>query len=229
MSSTSILWRVRKMETIIARPTTTSAAATVSTIKTNICPSAESSLLEMATNDKLTAFNINSIDMKIINGLRRMSTPTTPTVNNIALTMRYADNGIFFSLCLPAQYHRAQQRHDDQQACYLKGIDETVEQCLAKGFRIALRIHDVRKAISPSCHCSIINGRPSKEQVTQGAYQHKPQYTGDPALPWNAISQSCIAGFRGKHGDHKEKEDHDRARADQDLHDSDKHRPQVQV
>src|SRR6266581_9266311 len=48
----------------------------------------------MATNDKLTAFNINSMDIKIMSGLRRMSTPTTPIVKIIALTMRYADNGI---------------------------------------------------------------------------------------------------------------------------------------
>ena len=34
--------RERKIDTISARPTTTSAAATVSTRKTNICPSAES-------------------------------------------------------------------------------------------------------------------------------------------------------------------------------------------
>src|SRR5258708_10934399 len=117
MSSTSILRRVRKMETIIARPTTTSAAATVSTRKTNICPSAESRKLEMATNDRLTAFNINSIDIKIMSGLRRISTPTTPTVNKIALTIKYADNGIIFSsLRLSPQHQCSQDSDDDEQA-----------------------------------------------------------------------------------------------------------------
>src|SRR5260370_41714317 len=97
------------METIIARPTTTSAAATVSTRKTNICPSAESRKLEMATNDKLTAFNINSIDMKIMSGLRLMSTPRTPTVKIRALTIRYADNGIDTSRANNTRYQSHHQ------------------------------------------------------------------------------------------------------------------------
>src|SRR2546428_10927031 len=104
----------------------------------------------MATNDKLTAFNINSMDIKIMSGLRRMSTPTTPIVKIIALTMRYADNGIDTSrattqnqgdpwvaptirgLRFPAQYHRAKDSYDNQQACQLNAIDGTVENGLAK-------------------------------------------------------------------------------------------------
>src|SRR6202023_1501575 len=90
---TSILRRERKMETIIAKPTTTSAAATVRTIKTNICPSAESRKWDKATNDRLTALSINSIDIKIMSGLRRMSTPVAPMVKRTALIIKYADNG----------------------------------------------------------------------------------------------------------------------------------------
>src|SRR6266516_5554323 len=86
--------RVRKIETMRARHTTTSAAATVSTRKTNICPSTESRKREKATNERLTAFNISSMDIKIIKGLRRISTPVTPTVKIMALTMRYHDTGI---------------------------------------------------------------------------------------------------------------------------------------
>ena len=40
-----------------------------------------------ATNVRFTALSINSIDIKMINALRRTNTPTTPMVNNTAPTI----------------------------------------------------------------------------------------------------------------------------------------------
>src|SRR5262249_32213531 len=87
-SSTSMLRRVRKIETIIARPTTTSAAATVSTRKTKTQPSTELRKRANAMKLRFTALSINSMDMNITSGLRRTSTPTAPMVKSSALTMR---------------------------------------------------------------------------------------------------------------------------------------------
>ena len=84
--------------TIIANPTVTSAAATTITKKTNICASIAADglkavvamlcIFENATNNKFTAFNINSMHMKIMIALRRVNTPIIPMLNNaIARTM----------------------------------------------------------------------------------------------------------------------------------------------
>ena len=58
------------------------------TKKTKTCPSKCPNCRENATNERLTAFSINSMDMKIVNVFLRSSTPNTPSENRIALTMR---------------------------------------------------------------------------------------------------------------------------------------------
>lgn len=80
--------------TMMARPTLTSAAATIIIKNTKIWASlanvAESfatvailavCILLNATSSRFTAFNINSMHIKISIALRRMSTPTIPIVN----------------------------------------------------------------------------------------------------------------------------------------------------
>lgn len=78
--------------TMIASPTLTSAAATTMIKKTKTCASLTTEgivwpnavaacIFENATNNKLTEFSINSIHMKMIMELRRVSTPTMPVQN----------------------------------------------------------------------------------------------------------------------------------------------------
>jgi hypothetical protein len=73
-----------KISTINARPTATSAAATAMTKKTKICPLKDLEDAGERHKNKIAAFSINSMDMKMISGLRRMSTPRTPIVNKMA-------------------------------------------------------------------------------------------------------------------------------------------------
>ena len=66
-------------------PTATSAAATTIIKNTNTCPAGSLRYAENAANNKLTAFNINSIDIKIIIALRLTSTPKTPIQKRMVL------------------------------------------------------------------------------------------------------------------------------------------------
>src|SRR4029453_6292996 len=83
-SSTLMRIRARKIATMMASPTATSAAATVITKNTMIWPCAPPCARPKATNARFAAFSISSIDMKMTSGLRRTRTPTTPIVNRIA-------------------------------------------------------------------------------------------------------------------------------------------------
>ena len=74
---------------MIASPTLTSAAATTMMKKTNICASlpavgwlTSTCIFENATSNKLAAFSINSIHIKMMMALRRVSTPMMPMQNN---------------------------------------------------------------------------------------------------------------------------------------------------
>src|SRR5579883_3338391 len=103
--------------------------------------------------DRFTAFNISSMDIKIVRGLRRTSTPIVPMVNRIALTIKYHVIGIpciyssdLAGLLLPVarlsstlapQNHRPQQSHNDQQAGNFKRKSKAVEERHAKGFSVA--------------------------------------------------------------------------------------------
>ena len=72
----------------IARPTAASAAATVMTKNTMIWPSAVPSARPNATNVRLTAFSMISIDSRIVIRLRRRNTPAVPMVNRTADSTR---------------------------------------------------------------------------------------------------------------------------------------------
>ena len=72
----------------IASPTAASAAATVMTKKTMICPSAVPSARPKATNVRLTAFSMISIESRIVIRLRRTNTPAAPIANRIADSTR---------------------------------------------------------------------------------------------------------------------------------------------
>ena len=82
-SSTDADWRARKIDIRIARPTTTSAAATTITKNAMTCPSSDPCILAKATNARLTAFSMSSTHMNTTIALRRTSTPTAPITKRI--------------------------------------------------------------------------------------------------------------------------------------------------
>ena len=75
-------------EITIASPTAASAAATVRTKKTKICPLSFPRKLEKETRDKFMAFNISSMHINITMAFLRTRTPTTPILNSTALNTR---------------------------------------------------------------------------------------------------------------------------------------------
>ena len=79
----------RKSAITIAKPTAASAAATVITKNTNTCPVTSPRNAEKATKVRLTEFSINSIDINTMIAFRRVTTPTAPIINIIALRIRY--------------------------------------------------------------------------------------------------------------------------------------------
>ena len=85
----------------------TSAAATTIIKKTNICASLPkvgsafaavliACIFEKASNNKLTAFSINSTHIKIMIALRRTSTPIIPMVNKVSAKAMYDFISIFY-------------------------------------------------------------------------------------------------------------------------------------
>src|SRR3712207_6100804 len=92
-SSTSTERRLRKIETMIASPTTTSAAATVITKKAITCPDRTLRARAKDAKERLAALSISSIDIKTTSGFLRTSTPTTPIVKRAALRMKYHHSG----------------------------------------------------------------------------------------------------------------------------------------
>ncbi len=72
------------MVTMMARPTTTSAAATTITKKAATWPSSAPCIREKATRVRLVAFSISSTHMKATMALRLIMKPTVPMVNKIA-------------------------------------------------------------------------------------------------------------------------------------------------
>ena len=86
ISSIFIVLLFLKRDIIIANPIAASAAATVITKKTKICPVILPKNDENVTSDKLIAFSINSMHINIIIALRLTSTPITPVVNKTALS-----------------------------------------------------------------------------------------------------------------------------------------------
>src|SRR5882757_175614 len=83
-SSTEAEWRERNSDTMIASPTTTSAAATTIVKKAMIWPSRLPCIREKATNARLQALSMSSTHMNTTIAFRLISTPVAPIVNNRA-------------------------------------------------------------------------------------------------------------------------------------------------
>ena len=72
----------------IAKPTAASAAATVITKKTNICPLSEPRKLENETSERLIALSISSMHINITIAFLLTSTPATPILKSSALNTK---------------------------------------------------------------------------------------------------------------------------------------------
>src|SRR5882757_2290056 len=88
-SSTEAERLVRKIDMMMASPTTTSAAATTITKNAMICPSSVPLMRENVTSARLAAFSISSMHMNTTIALRRTSTPTVPIEKRIAESNTY--------------------------------------------------------------------------------------------------------------------------------------------
>src|SRR5580693_6005200 len=113
------VWRTRKSAMMMARPTAASAAATTITKKTKIWPETWCHMCANATNVRLTALSISSIDMKMVITLRLIRNAAMPMENRMAARMRYQAIGTMLRL-LPREYDRAENRHEDQHRSDLK-------------------------------------------------------------------------------------------------------------
>ena len=69
---------------MIARPTTTSQAATTIVKKDATCPERFPCTLENVTKARFAAFNINSININTTMAFLRTTTPIAPIVNSSA-------------------------------------------------------------------------------------------------------------------------------------------------
>src|SRR5258706_14215826 len=108
-----------------ARPTAAPAAAPAITKNTNTCPPSPR-FCASATNVRFTALSISSTHMKITIGLRRNSTPATPSVKS---TAEMASAGLRSMLELPFREHdRAHDRGEEQHARDLEGNEIGAEQ-----------------------------------------------------------------------------------------------------
>jgi hypothetical protein len=70
---------------MMPNPTAASAAASVIIKMAKICPSTEPTSLEKATRLILTAFSINSTDIRMMITLRRVTIPTIPMASMATL------------------------------------------------------------------------------------------------------------------------------------------------
>src|SRR5579871_1804944 len=139
------------MRTIIASARPASAAATTITKIANTSPTSRSGARYTAKAMKLmlTAFSINSTDIRISTALRRASTPYTPSEKSRALSTSTCCNGIIAvgsprmlpgsallrlaggqlrSLLGAGDHDRAHQRHDQHQRSDLERQRIGVEQ-----------------------------------------------------------------------------------------------------
>src|SRR5690242_17829015 len=197
---------------MIARPTTTSAAATTSTRKTNIQPSTEFRKCANAMNERLTALSISSMDMNITSGLRRTSTPIAPMVKSSALTMRYAVTGMVRSPYLllaheaAAHHHRAQHRDHQQHARDLEGKREAMEERLTERLGVAEARHRLRQSVEAS-HFGVRGQRTVEQRNNQPARQNDAQTHARAPLPAQPIRPADATALGREHR-HDEKEEH---------------------
>src|SRR5262249_6194339 len=87
--STSSSMLRRPMATIRPRPTTTSDAAIAITAIAKTCPSSCPACRENAIRARFAPFSMISTLSRMINGLRRTSTPSAPVTNRIPESDRY--------------------------------------------------------------------------------------------------------------------------------------------
>src|ERR1051325_1441235 len=87
-SSTCADWRLRYSATMSARPTATSAAATVMMKNTITWPLRLSLNREKETSARFAELSISSSDIYITRRLRRTRTPSKPSAKSSALTIR---------------------------------------------------------------------------------------------------------------------------------------------
>ena len=76
--------RARKIAMMMARPTTTSAAATTMTNSAMTCPSRAPWMRENVTRARFVALSISSTPMNTMIALRRTSTAAAPIAKSIA-------------------------------------------------------------------------------------------------------------------------------------------------
>src|SRR5215469_7954315 len=140
-SSTESRGRKRKMATMMASPTATSAAATHSTKNTSACPSAVPCRWPKATRARLAALSMSSMDMKMMSGSRRMITPSTPRLNSTADSATYQEIGAMSLAARLAlgQRHHSDDGHQEQQGGHLEREQVVREQELPEGGHAARR------------------------------------------------------------------------------------------
>src|SRR5665213_2892620 len=124
ISSPNNVSRFLKNEIMMPSPTAASAAASVMIKIANTCPSAEPTSREKATRLMFTAFNINSMDIRMMITFRRVTTPMMPIVKSIMPRNKYWLIGIIaipassnFLLC---HDNRADHGHQQQNRCDFK-------------------------------------------------------------------------------------------------------------
>src|SRR5712692_10050345 len=172
-SSTERRRRKRKIDTMIASPTATSAAATHITKNTRACPSAVPCRCPRATSARLAALSISSMDMKMTSGLRRISTPSTPMLNSTADSATYQDSGtILLALHLPLrQRHHADDGHEQEHGGDLEREEVVGEQEPPQRLHAAL-YRDVRSG--PAQHRGPQDQRHQDEEHADQRYRHPP-------------------------------------------------------
>src|SRR6267142_3609053 len=205
-SSTERRRRSRKMATMIASPTATSAAATHRTKKTRACPSTEPCCWPKATKARLDALSMISMDMKMTSGLRRTRTPRTPITKRTAESATYQEVGTMLRRPPLGQRNHAHQRREQEHRGDLERVEIVGEKLQADGR------HPARHGAG--------RGRPAEETRAQHHReddQEQPAHRhGQPALGPEGIGAGLLlAGDEHHDGEHEE--DGDGPGIDDDL------------
>src|SRR5579859_1036389 len=104
-----------------------------------------------------------------------------------------------------------------------------MEESLSEGLNIALFRSHLREAISSRGLCLLRDRESRVDQIAQCADQDDAQGGGDATLPHHGVAVAHIALIWRQHRDHEEKEHHNSASVDQDLHDRDKHSVELEI
>src|SRR5438477_4147762 len=152
---------------MMARPTTTSAAATTIEKNARTWPFRLPICRENATSERFTAFSWSSTDMKITSALRRSRTPTVPIVNRTPDRIRKYEIGVLTSRHhlwlrralgpgldrglgsgrlvggLSGHDHGGDGGHDQQHRRHLEREEERVEQELRERVDVPALVRDM--------------------------------------------------------------------------------------